>query len=335
MASSAKRLAGTAEFYVILTVVGLCLLIVIKNPVFFSLQNWFDLARSTVEMGILSLGFLLVLASGGLDVSIGPIAVFSMVTAARIANSLPTDVGVWLGFLIGAVLGLLLGMCNALLISLFRLPPLVVTLGTASIFKGATLIFISYKIITELPKSWLDFGKATIITTAGQGDQSVGLAVSVLILIAVAIVVWLLLRQTVIGRGIYALGGNPVAARRSGFPIVGTHLLAYGLCGALAGIAGIIHATATRMASPFDYMGIEMSVIAAVVLGGARITGGHGSVLGTLFGVLLVTIMNNSLILLGVSSYWQRVVVGLLVLVGSGIAAYRANRPTTPNLLDT
>lgn len=330
-----KKLARTTEFWVAMTVAGLCLVIGLKSPAFFTVQNWFDLARSSVELGILALGFFLVLASGGIDVSFGAIALFSMMTSARILTALEVDAGVLPAFAIGAAVGLLLGMFNAVFISLFRVPTLIATLGTASIFRGAMLIFVSYKIITSLPDSWSEFGKATLVTVTNAAGQPVGLSASVLILAVAALLVWAVLRFTMAGRGVYALGGDPVAARRAGFHITGIQLLVYGLSGALAGTAGIVHATSTRMANPFDYMGIEMVVIAAVVLGGARISGGHGSVIGTLLGVLLVTIMNNSLILLGVSSYWQRVVIGALILIGTGVAAYQANRDTRPSVLDS
>jgi simple sugar transport system permease protein len=137
--------------------------------------------------------------------------------------------------------------------------------------------------------------------------------------VSVTILVVLLLRYTMMGRFIYALGGSEMASVRLGIPVARTKFFIYVLIGLIAGITGIVHSSQARVANPFDLVGSELNVIAAVVLGGARITGGRGSVLGTLIGVSLVTIINDSLVLLAVSSYWQRCVIGCLIILGAGV----------------
>ena len=137
---------------------------------------------------------------------------------------------------------------------------------------------------------------------------------------------WLLLNRSVLGRCIFALGGSLVSAERIGINVVAVQYCVYAVVGVLAGAAGVVHATLNRVANPFDLVGTELSVIAAVVLGGARITGGHGTILGTLLGVALVAVMNNTLILWGIPSTWQNVVVGLLILIGTGAPALRQRR---------
>ena len=122
------------------------------------------------------------------------------------------------------------------------------------------------------------------------------------------------------------MGGNTEAAQRSGFNVTRLRFLIYGLVGALSGIAGIIHAATLRNANPFDLVGTELTVIAAVVLGGAHITGGRGTVTGTVLGVLLIVVMNNSLILLGIPSYYQRVVIGLIIIVSTAVTSQRGLR---------
>lgn len=130
------------------------------------------------------------------------------------------------------------------------------------------------------------------------------------------------------GRAIFACGGNAAVAERLGYNLRAVHLFAFAYAGALAGLAGVIQASANRMANPFDFTGVEIGVIAAVVLGGARITGGTGSVLGTVFGVLLVTVVNNVLVLVGIPSTWQRVVVGAFILLAAGFFVLRDRKPT-------
>jgi simple sugar transport system permease protein len=128
------------------------------------------------------------------------------------------------------------------------------------------------------------------------------------------------------GRGIYAMGGNAEAAERCGFNVARLRFLIYGLVGALAGVAGIIHAATFRNANPFDLVGTELTVIAAAVLGGATITGGRGTVPGTVLGVLVIVVMNNSLVLLGIPAYFQRVAIGLIILASTGMSARKKIR---------
>jgi simple sugar transport system permease protein len=135
---------------------------------------------------------------------------------------------------------------------------------------------------------------------------------------------WFILNHTLLGRGIYAIGGSEVAAQRAGFNIVAIKFFIYGYVGMLAGLAGVAHVSLARMANPFDIVGIELTVITAVVLGGARISGGHGSVLGTLLGVFLLVLIDNNLILLGIDSTWQRAVFGVLILIGVSMPAIQA-----------
>jgi simple sugar transport system permease protein len=153
-----------------------------------------------------------------------------------------------------------------------------------------------------------------------------GLPVSILIFLALIVIVWALLKYTMLGRGIYAIGGDRISAERAGFNITAIQLFIYTFVGFISGIAGMVHTTMMRNSNPVSIIGTEMIIIAAVVLGGARITGGHGTILGTILGLFLVIIMNNSLILLGISSDWQRFVIGLLIIIGTGITSYQSKR---------
>ncbi|HAZ23015.1 MAG TPA: sugar ABC transporter permease [Firmicutes bacterium] len=330
-----KKILRSSEFFVALVVMVLCIIIGLINPVFFSWENLFDLLRSGVVTGILALGCLIVIVSGGTDVSFATIAIFAAYLASKILIAWQFDGTVLVAFLLSAAIGTVLGLFNGALIAWFRLPTMIVTLGTSSIFRGAMLVFIGTFIINKLPQGILAFGQATLAQVSNANGAVIGLPVSVVIFFGAAVLVWLMMKYTMLGRGIYALGGDRVAAERAGLNVIGIQLFIYGLVGFLAGISGVVHASLVRNVNPFDLIGTEMNVIAAVVLGGARITGGRGTVFGTILGVMLVVIMNNSLILLGIPSYWQRAAIGVLILLGTGITAWQSKRESAANLLES
>ncbi|WNC15673.1 ABC transporter permease [Brevibacillus brevis] len=321
-----KKVVQTSEFYVAVVVLALFLVIGSQNEAFFTTANLFDLIRSGVVPGIFVMCAMLVIISGGIDVSFPAIATFSMFSATKILHSIQYDGPVIAAFLLSGLIGLCLGIINAVFISLFRLPTLIVTLGTSSMFSGFLLTFVGSSQISDLPRSLLAFSKEQIFKFTNESGITVGLPAAVLITLGVIVSVAMLLRYTMIGRGIYALGGDAVSAERIGFSPVRLQFFIYSLVGLLAGIAGMIHTTMMRNSNPVDLLGTELLIIAAVVLGGTRITGGHGTVLGSLLGLILVVTIQNSLILLGIPSYWQRFVIGALILIGTGVAAYQVKR---------
>ncbi|MFB5198190.1 ABC transporter permease [Neobacillus sp. KR4-4] len=321
-----KKLLSTNEFFVALTLIVLALVIGIMNPTFFSAGNMIDLFRSSIVTGIFAIIVLIVIISGGIDISFPAIAAFAMFSTTKILTSYGYEGSIFLAFLIAGIIGILLGLVNAVLISRFKLPTLIVTLGTASMFSGFLLTFIGYKEIPDVPRGMVDFSKMELFRVTSKTGIVYSLPAAILVLVVIAVVVYFILRYTMLGRGIYALGGDLVSAERAGFNIKKIQFFIYSFVGFLAGIAGVVHTSLMRNSNPMDFMGAEMIVIAAVVLGGARITGGHGTLFGTFLGVFLVLVINNSLILLGIPSYWQKFIVGLLILVGTGITAYQAKR---------
>jgi simple sugar transport system permease protein len=323
-----KRILRSNEALVAITIVGLCLYIGVTNPVFFTVGNIFDLLRASIVLGIFALGVLLVIVSGGIDVSFTAIAVFAMYSTVRLLNVYAPDAAMWVAFLVAALIGLGLGLINAFFIAQFRLPTLIVTLGTMSMFHGFLLFAIGNNIIRDMPPSMPAFARTALASIALERGTA-NLHPAILITTGLAIAVWLLLDYTMLGRSIYALGGAREAAERAGFNIARIQYFVYGLVGLLSGIAGITYGAINRQANPQDIVGTELNVIAAVVLGGAQLTGGRGTVIGTILGVALVVIANNSLILVGVPSVWQRVVIGLIILVGTGLPAIQARRTAT------
>lgn len=321
-----NRLIRQNEFLVALTIVVLALIIGTINPVFFSLRNLFDLLRSATVAGIFAVGVLIVLVSGGIDVSFTAIAVFALYLTVKIVLALNYQGPIIVEFVLAALIGLGLGLINALFISVFRLSTLIVTLGTQTLFRGFLLFVIGSRLIRDIPDPMTDFARSNILVLKEPDGSLAQLPTAFLILVAAALITYLLLKYTMLGRGIYALGGAPEAAERAGFNIRRIQFFIYAFVGFLSGIAGMTYGAMNRQANPFDIVGTELDVIAAVVLGGANLMGGRGSVLGTLLGIFLVVMLNNSLILVGIPTVWQRVVIGIVILVGTGIPAWQQRK---------
>ena len=290
----------------------------LMNPVFLSAPNLLDLVRDSITTGLFALGVLIALLSGGIDVSFTAIAAVAMYGTVKLFVQVNPQAPLILIFLVGGAIGALLGTANGILIAFFRLPTLIVTLGTLGLFRGLLLTFIGTRHIVDLPDSMINLSRAYLYRGRLADGSLFSLPATTLVLIGVTILVAVMLRHTAVGRFIYALGGSSVASSRLGIPVARTKLFIYVLIGLIAGIAGIVHSSQARVANPFDLVGSELNVIAAVVLGGARITGGRGSVFGTMIGVALVTIINNCLVLLNVSSLWERCVIGILIILGAG-----------------
>jgi len=311
------------RFFLFLVLLIVSVTIGLKNPVFFSLSNIYDILKSSVVMGLFAVGVLIVIISGGIDISFTAIAACSMYVTSKLLLATGVTDSLVAAFMLAGFTGLLLGIFNALFISRFKLPTLIVTLGTASIFRGFMLAFIGTTIVNNLPQSLVRFSKLALFEQTLPNGEIIGLSFSIIILLIFILFCWILLRYTILGRGIYAMGGDPVAARRAGFNLTAIRYFIYGFAGFISGLAGIIYASMMRNANPFDLVGTELVVIAAVVLGGASITGGKGTVTGTVLGVLLLVIINNSLIMLNIPSYWQKVAIGLIILAGTAATVQR------------
>ncbi len=320
-----NKLFRRHETWLAVAIVVLALGFGIAAPRFFSLLHLFGIARSTVVIGLMALGLLTVLIAGGIDVSVSATAVASMyitvVALAGVGYEGPVIVAMLLALLVGAAFG----SVNAVLVSLLRLPALIVTLGTLTLYRGALLAFVGTDRIRALPAQLSDFAVSSVFELT-VSERRVSLHVVVLIFLVIAALLGWALRSTGWGRGVYAIGGNEEAARRLGLPVVRIRVTTFALAGALAGLAGLLSAALNRAADPFTIVGSELDVLAAVVLGGASISGGRGTVLGTVLGILLVTLLGSSLVLVGIPTAWRQAFVGLFLLLGVGLPAWRERR---------
>jgi simple sugar transport system permease protein len=314
------------ETLVALVILAFCVVATVSDPSFLSMPTLTDLLRGGIVLGIFAVGALLVLISGGIDVSFTAVAAFTMYSTAMLLNSVAPWVPWWAVFLIAMAIGAGLGAINGIFIAGFGLPTLIVTLGTLSVFRGFMLTFIGQKQITTLPPGMREFGRMMVIRGTNPDGSFYSLHAAFLVTVAVVVLTWVILHRTMLGRKIFAVGGSLESARRIGIDVRGTQFFVYVYVGMLAGLAGVIHASMARVANPFDLVGLELSVIAAVVLGGARLAGGYGTLAGTLLGVALIVLVRNSLVVLGIPSTWQSVAVGILILIGTGLPAWQAKR---------
>jgi len=318
-----KGILARNETLVSLILLAFCAVTAWIEPSFLSLATLFDLLRNSIVTAMFAVGVLLVLASGGIDVSFTAIAAFAMYVGTKAMVAFSMGDSILVAFLVAGAIGLALGLVNGFFIATMGLPTLIVTLGTLSVFRGFLLTFVGTQLITAVPMGMRSFSRTMLIRLTAADGTIVSLPIAFLLLVIVVALTWLLLNRTMLGRSVYALGGAPESALRVGINVVGVQYFVYAYVGVLSGIAGIVHASLARVANPFDLVGLELSVIAAVVLGGARLSGGHGTILGTLLGVALIVVINNSLIVLGIPTTWQNVVTGSLILFGTGVPALR------------
>ena len=309
------------EFVLLLILIGFSALVSVVSRSFLTAENIFDILKSSSIMGTMAIGVFVVMLSGGIDLSFPAIATVSMYVSVRLLQRFQGNLP--LAFLFAAVLGAAFGCINAFLIYRFKIPTLIVTLGTASIFHGAYLTLAKVPHIYNVPPYFFEFSTKFIFSWTTRRGSTIGLSTLTLLMLAIALLTWLLLRFTMLGKGIYAIGGNMEAAKRAGFNIGKLQLFIYCYVGLLSGLASIQYVSLVRHVHPYNLMGMQLDVIAAVVLGGASLAGGTGTVLGTLLGVWMIYVIRNSLVLMRIPSYFDPVVIGLIIVASTAINAWR------------
>jgi len=236
-------------------------------------------------------------------------------------------------FLIAGAIGVLLGLVNAAIIHFFRIPSIITTIATLNIYYGLLTVASQGKWLYGFPEWFGDFANLRLFTLENAQGTPYGLSIITLIWFGLIFLGWFILRRTVLGRSIYALGGNSASAQRAGFNILRLQLFVYGFMGLMAGFGSVIQTLLVQTMAPNSLVGKELDVIAAVVLGGASLTGGVGTMLGTVLGVALVAIMGNGLTLMHVPSFWYKVIIGLVILVSVAASAWRRKLSTSQKLI--
>jgi simple sugar transport system permease protein len=313
-----RRMERGTTFYLLIVTLLLGFVLSVSTENFFSLRNLFDLLSSYAFVGVLAAGLLVVLISGGIDISFTATA--SIAQYVMMSYLIDHD-GNWLiAFAMAGVIGIALGAVNAVLIHYLRVSSIIITIATLNIFFGL-LIFVTKGAYLYTFPDWFSTGFNLFEYSDAAGNYY-SLSLQILALIASFALTYLLLNHTTIGRQIYAMGSNPEAAKRLGLNILWLHIFVYCYMGFLAGIASVIQAQLAQSIAPTVLVGKELDVLAAVVLGGASLTGGVGSVGGALLGIALLAFLQNGLILLGVSSYWSPVFTGAAILISVSATTY-------------
>jgi len=297
-----RRIKFSREVVLLGVLIVLMVVMSLLSPLFFTVGNLLNTSRFFVEVGLMALGMTLIIITGGIDLSVGSnLALVSVAVGFSYAAGLPLP----LAIVFGLVVGMAAGLFNGLFITLLDLHPLVVTLGTFALFQGLAYGLTNAEAVSDFPGWFAYFGQAYF------GPVPLQLFVFIL----AVVVVWLILSRTSFGRYVYAIGNNEEAARFSGVPVRKVKLALYAGIGLLVAMASVIYTSRVYTARGDSGLGLELDVISAVVLGGASIYGGSGTIGGTVLGVLIIATLRNGLVLAGVPSTWQVFVLGVLLLV--------------------
>ena len=289
---------------IIIGLIVLCIIISLVNSSFLSSNNILNVLRQSSTNLYLALAMTMIIILGGIDLSVGSIiALVGVVSTSAIALlGLP----IWLGILLGVLVGVLFGAINGYIVATTIIPPFIVTLATMNIARGAAYVLSDGKPIRVMSFSF---------NNIGSGYIGGFLPTPVLFLIILLIICYLIMNKTKLGRYMYAVGGNPEAAKFAGINTKKIQLFAYSFSGLMAAVAGIVLASRMFSGQPTAGDGAELDAIAAVVLGGTSMTGGKGKIGGTVIGALIIGVLSNGLNLMGISSFWQYIVKGIVILV--------------------
>lgn len=310
----ARRGRGSSAVQTLLAFGALIAMVVvfsIASPNFLAFDNIVGILLATTVNGVLALGVTFVIIAGGIDLSIGTVMSLSAVMAGVVITSwqLPIPLGIVAGLATGAAAG----MVNGFVIARLRLPPFIATLGMLKVANGLALIISGLRPIyfTDTP-SFNDIAMGSILAKL---IPSLEIPNLVLFLLGAALVAAYALNRTILGRYTFALGSNEEATRLSGVPVVGWKIAVYAVSGLFAGLAGLLMAARLDSAQPSLGFGYELEAIAAAVIGGTSLSGGEGTILGTVIGAFLISILTNGLRILSVSQEWQIVVTGVIVVI--------------------
>jgi ribose transport system permease protein len=295
-----KVLATQIEVRMLLLTLAVMLALALISPHFFTVNNLLNTMDQSVVVGMVALGQMLVILIGGIDLSVGSLV---GLTGMVLGLSFPS-IGLAGAVLACLAMGALAGAVNGVIVTFGRVAPFVVTLGMMSIARSLTYVFSGASSISNIPVALADLSNVAVL----------GVPLNFILLIAVYMLAWWFLTQAKGGRTLYAIGSNVAAARAAGLGIPLWSVLAYVLSGLMCGVSAIFLASRVLSIDPLSGTGLELDAIAAVVIGGASLFGGRGSIVGTLFGVFIMVFIRNGLNLLGVSPYWQGTAIGSIII---------------------
>ena len=300
-----KKLAShIQDFGALIALVLLVVVIGVISPEFRILSNFLSLLRQSSINGFIAFGMTCVILTGGIDLSVGSVlALSTALCAGFITNGVPVGLAMVLALIIGTALGAVSG----LLVTKGRLQPFIATLITMTVYRGATMIFMDGKPISNL-------GDSFTLKVVGKGNFY-HIPIPAITFVVMFLIFMFVLEKTTFGRRVYATGSNEQSAKLAGINVNRTKLITYAISGCMSALSGLILLSRLSSAQPTLGSGYELDAIAAVALGGTSMNGGRGRVWGTFVGILIIAVLNNGLNILGVSSYYQDVVKGIVILI--------------------
>lgn len=303
------RLLQDQGLIVVVVIFGI--IMTLLSPTFLTPTNLMNLLLQASTLGIMALGMTFVIIGAGIDLSVGGIpAIVSVLTIGLVVRQ---ELPVWLALVVALLVGVAVGGVNGFAITRLRIAPLIATLGTLSIAIGLAFAYSGGTSIVPVPELYNFLRRADIF----------GIPINIVLLVVLAVLAHLVLTRTSFGRSLYAVGGNPQAAEMAGIRVNRIIFYTYVISAAAAAVAGILFTARLAAGSPQTASGIELTVIAAVVIGGTSLFGGRGNVLGTVLGAVLITMVTNAINLLGVPTAWDRVLLGVVILIAALIDVFR------------
>lgn len=320
------RMSKFLEVYgiVLVVIVMMVALAAIRPEVFLTPHNLTNILKQNASLALLALGMYVVIVTAGIDLSVGSTMALAMVALAIASRAgLPWPIVL----LIGPLIGIAVGLVNGLGLTLLRLPhPFIMTLGTLNVARGLTFLISNGAPVSGLQPEVRYLGQAYY--DLGIFAPPAGVPASLIVVAVCAVALWFFMEKTSVGRHIFAIGGNPQAARVSGINVDRTLIIVYVICGFFAGLSGLLLAGRTDSGFPNAGIGIELDAIAAVIIGGASFFGGRGTVLGVLAGVLIMGLLRNGLNINNVSAFWQQILIGLVIIIAVYVDVLRRRAAT-------
>ncbi|PID93419.1 MAG: ribose ABC transporter permease [Bacteroidetes bacterium] len=299
-------LKNIKKYNLLIVLILLIMVFGLLNPAFLKIDNLLNILSQNSIIGIVSLGMTLIIIIGGIDLSVGSIvALCSILFALSIVSGL----GMLISIIVALLTGALIGLLNGITIEKGKIPPFIVTLGMMSIARGLALMLSQSKSISL----------GSINFNSIINSSFLGINVSSFIFILLAILLWIGLNKTYPGKYLFAIGGNRKASYFNGIKVVNYSIIIYTVCGALSAVAAVLLVGSLNAAQPQSGVLYELTAIAAVVIGGADLSGGKGSITGTFVGVLILGVINNGLSIMNVPSYYQYILIGIIIIISVSI----------------
>jgi len=324
MGERVRRVLRARETGVLIALLLMCIFLWQVSPAFLTVRNLLNVGRQISLIGIMAIGMTFVLISREIDLSVGSIyALSGLATGLLLIAGVP----LWLAVLVGLIIGVSAGAVNGLLSTYGLLPSFIATLGMMSVLRGIALLMTNGQPVTINESSGVAPDTLSAFFFIGQGRLLDVVPMQLVFFIAVAFVAWILLSKTVFGFRVYAVGGSDKAARVSGIKVYQTKIEAFAIMGLLAALSGILSlAFLPSGQAGRTGVGVELDVIAAAVIGGASLSGGEGTILGAILGVLIIGVLRNGLVLTGVSPFWQEAIIGLVIILAVGLDKWTSSR---------